>query len=873
MLKLKLTALAAAVALWSGAALAATAPSGPSVSAAEAEAAPNTWFVQLRSAPARTSSQKKALAAERAAFRTDARNAGIVFSERYTFDSLWNGFSLEASSSDIRKIRALPGVTAVWPVLVVDAPVVQAVSNPDLFTAIEMTGADIAQDQLGYTGAGIKVAVMDTGIDVDNPDFGGDGVARNDSPLFPSERIAYGYDFVGDDFNADPDADTYNPVPSPDLNPDDCQGHGSHVAGIVGGNGTIVGVAPEVTFGAYRVFGCDGSTTADIMIAAMEMALADGMDILNMSIGSAFQWPQYPTAVAASNLVDRGMVVVASIGNSGTSGLYAASAPGLGDKVIGTASFDNTHVFLPAFEVEGQMIGYSAMTFAGPTPTSGTEVYNVVANLGCNAADFAGFPPGTSALISRGACAFGVKAANAIAAGASSVVVYNNAPGVFNGTLGAEIDGVTPVVGISQANGQFMAGLGSGNTLTWTDQNVTAANPTAGLISSFSSYGLSPDLALKPDIGAPGGSIYSSYPLEKGGHTTLGGTSMASPHVAGAAALILQAKGTPVSEMRDLLQNNADPQPWSGNPGLGFLDYVHRQGAGLVDIDDAILATTLVQPGKIAAGESESGPFVQRLTLRNDGVDEVSYELSFRNALSSRGLTSPIGTFLGNASVTFDVPSITVPAGGTAAFTATINPAVSPDADAANPTGFGLYGGYIVLIPENGGEVLRVPYAGFVGDYQRIVHMSPTANGFPWVSRLEDDTYYKVNGPGDWAFSMEDGDVPYFLVHFDHQVEYFEAKITDATSGRPVHPVFDKAFTGAYLPRNSTATGFFAFDWDGERIHSNGYNGKGYTKDLTKTVPDGVYRVELRALKANGDPANPAHWESWTSPDFTIDRP
>ncbi|MDX1380646.1 MAG: hypothetical protein R3233_05970, partial [Xanthomonadales bacterium] len=76
MLKLKLTALAAAVALWSGAALAATAPSGPSVSAAEAEAAPNTWFVQLRSAPARTSSQKKALAAERAAFRTDARNAG-----------------------------------------------------------------------------------------------------------------------------------------------------------------------------------------------------------------------------------------------------------------------------------------------------------------------------------------------------------------------------------------------------------------------------------------------------------------------------------------------------------------------------------------------------------------------------------------------------------------------------------------------------------------------------------------------------------------------------------------------------------------------------------------------------------------------------
>ena len=102
-----------------------------------------------------------------------------------------------------------------------------------------------------------------------------------------------------------------------------------------------------MTFGAYRVFGCEGSTTADIMIAAMERALADGMQVLNMSIGSAFQWPQYPTAVAATRLVNRGMVVVASIGNSGANGLYSAGAPGLGEKVIGVASYDNTNV-LPA---------------------------------------------------------------------------------------------------------------------------------------------------------------------------------------------------------------------------------------------------------------------------------------------------------------------------------------------------------------------------------------------------------------------------------------------------------------------------------------------------------------------------------------------
>jgi hypothetical protein len=95
-----------------------------------------------------------------------------------------------------------------------------------------------------------------------------------------------------------PDLAELQPGPVPDPDPDDCNGHGTHVAGIVGANGDVVGVAPEVTFGAYRVFGCEGSTTADIMIAAMERALADGMDVLNMSIGSAFQWPQYPTAVA-----------------------------------------------------------------------------------------------------------------------------------------------------------------------------------------------------------------------------------------------------------------------------------------------------------------------------------------------------------------------------------------------------------------------------------------------------------------------------------------------------------------------------------------------------------------------------------------------
>ncbi len=113
-----------------------------------------------------------------------------------------------------------------------------------------MTGADIAQSELGYTGAGVKVAVMDTGVDYQHPDLGG--------CFGPGCRVAFGWDFVGDTFNADPSSTAYNPVPAPDNDPDDCNGHGTHVAGIIGANGTVTGVAPDVTFGAYRVFGWVG---------------------------------------------------------------------------------------------------------------------------------------------------------------------------------------------------------------------------------------------------------------------------------------------------------------------------------------------------------------------------------------------------------------------------------------------------------------------------------------------------------------------------------------------------------------------------------------------------------------------------------------
>lgn len=814
---------------------------------------PRSWFVEFASKPLADGGSVTQTNADKSKFRAAAAANGIEFTERFAFNNLWNGVSINVDPVYVNKLRTLPGVVAVYPVVKVSVPETTTSADPELFTAIQMTGADIAQNELGYTGAGVRVAVMDTGVDYDHPDLGG--------CFGPGCRVAFGYDLVGDTYNADDTSPSYNPIPSPDPYPDDCNGHGTHVAGIVGANGTVVGVAPNVTFGAYRVFGCSGSTEADIMIAAMEMALKDKMQVLNMSIGSAFTWPQYPTAVAADRLVKKGMVVVASIGNSGANGLYSAGAPGLGKDVIGVASFDNTHNTAPVFEVNGTDIGYFPMTFSGPVPTSGTEEI-VFIGRACNVdLPLLEDPAGKVALAVRGACSFNEKATNAINAGATAVVIYNSSPGNFSGTLGSPIgDGSVPVVSIAQADGQFIIAQTAPVMMTWTDRIGSFPNPNGGLISSFSSYGLAPDLSLKPDIGAPGGNIYSTYPLEEGGYATLSGTSMSSPHVAGAVALLLEAKPkTKARDVRGILQNSADPKNWWGNPALGFLDNVHRQGAGMLDIDDAITATTVITPSKIATGEYwhvMDPAWVQPMDIRNNSKKPVTYDITYVNALSTGGVMTP-SFFTSDAYVEFSESTITVPAWNKYTIEAYIHAATQP----VN----GMYGGYIVFTPRDGGQVYRVPYAGFVGDYQGIQAMTPTTYGFPWLAISYQGSFYgPVAGPEDWVYSMEGEDVPWILVHFDHQVAEFYMEIYKA-NGQLINRRVNLAYLDTYLPRNSTSTGFFAFPWDGTRRNPAG--------NIVKEVPDGQYYLVVGALKANGDPGNPDHWETWTSPIIEIDRP
>ena len=478
------------------------------------------WFVELTGSAAD--------------FRRQAKSAGVKYTERFAFDRLWSGLSIQVSPGQLDAVEGLSSVKALYPVLRVPMPETTSLSNPDLATAIELTGADIAQNSLNLTGEGVDVAVLDTGIDVDHPDIGGDGVTggAESGDSFPNSRVLRGWDFVGDAYNASGTGAAL--IPHPDPNPDDCNGHGSHVAGIVGADGEVTGVAPEVNFGAYRVFGCTGSTTSDILVAAMERALADGMDVLNMSIGLGGQgWPQYPTAVAADALVDAGTVVVASIGNNAANGVLSAGAPGVGRDVVGVASYDNIEASFRTFTIsaDGTVIAYQQAAASPLAPTSGTDAIARTGTQTSVADACAPLPEGSLtgkvALVRRGTCGFYVKSLNAMIAGAEAVVIYNNQPGHIGGisvdpALGGFPGGAPitiPVVNISGTQGNLIDTRLAGGpvTMTWTDDFVRLPNATGNLISSFSSYGLAADLSLKPDLGAPGGFIFSTVPLEQGG--------------------------------------------------------------------------------------------------------------------------------------------------------------------------------------------------------------------------------------------------------------------------------------------------------------------------------------------------------------------
>jgi len=654
-----------------------------------------------------------------------------------------NGLQVEIASSQLAALASLPDVVEVTPLATY--VLTNSVSVPYI-------GAPATWDQTAFRGEGVKVAVIDTGIDFTHKNFGGPGTvdAFNDNAakstrsapagLFGpnADKVKGGTDLVGDAYDAS-SADPAKRVPHPDPNPLDCNGHGSHVAGTAAGfgvreNGTTYkgpwtsaaygkenfaigpGVAPRADLYAVRVFGCVGST--NVVVQALDWAVDNDMDVVNMSLGSSYGRADSATALASDNASAAGIIVVASAGNSG-SARYIVGAPSTTTRGISVAANDSTPAFPGATLALSTGKSIVALNENGATFADGVSwAVHVLRNtdgtvsLGCNEAEYdPALITGKLVLTARGTCARVARAVFGQKHGAAAVAMINNAAGYppFDGKItgnpdtGEVFDVTIPLFGLRGPTTPATDGNDVAAAATATATNTTISNPGFQTLASFTSNGpRSGDSNLKPDVTAPGVSILSTGSGTGNKGAVLSGTSMAAPHVTGVAALTRQAHATwSVAEIKAAIMNTADPSKVAGYQ-------TSRAGTGVVQPLGATTtsATALGDPyaGSLSFGFTEIGTagFSQskNVTINNHGATPLTFTTSIaQNAAFTRAHTA-----------TPSAATVTVPAGGTATLGLTLSLTAAQAGDSAF---FREVAGLLTLTPAagtNGGLALRVPY-------------------------------------------------------------------------------------------------------------------------------------------------------------------
>ena len=666
----------------------------------------------------------------------------------------YNGIKVNIASNKARDLAKVPGVVSVHRVKTYQI---------DNTKGVPYIGAPQAWDGLsGFHGEGVKVAIIDTGIDYTHADFGGPGKvaawnnAFNKSTLDPTllsvcetaantpcfgpnaPRVKGGYDFVGDSYNADPTSPNYQPIPHPDPNPLDCYGHGSHVAGTAAGSGVLAdgttytgpysattigshswnvgpGVAPKADLYALRVFGCAGST--DVVVDAIEWAVTHHMDVINMSLGSDFGTAEDPDAVAATNAAKDGLIVVSASGNAGTAP-YITSSPGSGTYGISVAATDSTESFpgailtlsgTPTFTVEA--INANGATLpAGAWPLVTLKTASGGLSLGCNAADYTAQNVANKVVITRrGTCARVARAIFGQQAGAKAVIMVNSSDSFppYEGPINSNPDtGIAykvtiPFLGVKlSSRDTLLAAAAAGKQVTFTSSTI--ANPGFRQLASFSSYGpRSGDSAFKPEVTAPGVSI-ASVGMGTGNKSVFNsGTSMATPHTAGMAALVKQAHPDWKAEyLKAAIVSTAMPSLVSGydsrGAGTGVIQAQKATKTQVVALGDPGTSALSFGFKELDTNYSQS----KNVKLTNLGNSPATFTVS-----SGSKAGSPHSVALGRSSVT-------VPAHES------INVKVSLSVPAATAgdsyfSPFHDVQGVVTFTPvtgQNNGVALRVPY-------------------------------------------------------------------------------------------------------------------------------------------------------------------
>ena len=598
----------------------------------------------------------------------------------YSVQRAYDGIAVKAKTSDLTKLAALTGVKTVH---------LMRPKVIDNSFSVPMIGAPaVWQKGLGNRGTGIKVGVIDTGLDYIHTNFGGLGTpaayAANNTtvvgevPYYPSIKVAGGYDFAGDAYNASSTNPAFD-TPHPDFDPMDCNGHGSHVAGTIGGYGVNAdgttymgvygtgtdfaglrigpGVAPEATLYGLRVFGCTGST--NLTTEAIDWAVdpngdgdpSDHLDVINMSLGSPYGSDYSDEAVASDNASMAGMVVVAASGNDSDSH-YITSSPATSTRAISVAASTNPQAIMDGFQViappPATIYGSSNAVngWTSITTVSGDLKY-FAANPGACTALPAGTFTGFIALIDwtflsdniSNQCGSSARVLNAAHAGAIGVLMVYQHP-----FLDISISGnaAAPSTITTLATGNLIKAAMASGTVTvrlTTDYNGTIKNidpSVKDMVAGFSSRGpRGVDSFLKPDITAPGQSIFSTLALSGNKGVSEQGTSMATPHMAGVMALLRELHpGWTVEELKALVMNTAAHNLTTLGAGTGDPFATARIGAGRVDVANAADGSVIAYNGDNAGAVSVSFGDVQ---VPADGKVDIAKNVVVVNKAGSFG--------------------------------------------------------------------------------------------------------------------------------------------------------------------------------------------------------------------------------------------
>ncbi|PLS18341.1 peptidase S8 [Bacillus sp. M6-12] len=482
---------------------------------------------------------------------------------RKHFQYALNGFSVLGNRQDLQRLKTSPLVKEVSEALVYKVTLDESV--PFIGGRAARGIFDSSHHRL--TGKGVKVGVIDTGIDYSHPDLrrsykgGSDMVDGDEDPMETrgKEGVA--------------------------------TSHGTHVAGIIAANGKIKGVAPEAEIIAYRALGPGGMGNTEQVIAAIDRAIKDSVDVLNLSLGNNVNGPDLPISMALDKAVESGITAVTSSGNSGP-GVWTVGTPGTAGKSITVgASTPPLDVPFLAAGLGASKAKIRLSEFQGSKPWNFRNTQEVV-NGGIGKKTELKHVKNKIALIKRGTLTFAEKINNAQKAGADGVIIFNNINGPFTGGLVEPQD--IPAVSISKEDGirliNIMEETGS----------LTGAfyyKKEQDRLADFSSRGpVTVNWGIKPDLLAPGVSIKSTVPS---GYLTMAGTSMAAPHIAGACALLKQAHPDWGPEkIKSALMTTA--KPLKKESGQAY--HTFEQGAGRVDLIRAIKADTLVIPASLSFG-------------------------------------------------------------------------------------------------------------------------------------------------------------------------------------------------------------------------------------------------------------------------------